>query len=131
MTSKSSTERKSCSCMQKTGARGSTRPFFFHSARGAPATRRARVSESPLANKVTSWPRPTSASQSSWITRSVPPYCPGGTGSASGATCAMRIPLANLVHDGDRLFAHNLVHDEEPAAQIAGDQELAAYPLVS
>ena len=51
----------------------------------------AAVTESPLANSVTSWPNSTSPSTSQATTRSVPPYNLGGTASVSGATCAMRI----------------------------------------
>jgi len=53
-------------------------------------TSSALLIESPLANKVTSWPRSISSSVSHETTRSVPPYSFGGTLSASGATCAIR-----------------------------------------
>src|ERR1700676_5169375 len=51
----------------------------------------AEVWESPLANRVTSFPSATNSSVNQCITRSVPPYSLGGTASVSGATCAMRI----------------------------------------
>src|ERR1700737_609805 len=51
--------------------------------------------ESPLANKVTSWPRRTKSSVSHDTIRSVPPYSFGGTLSNSGATCA--ILMKNLI----------------------------------
>src|SRR3954468_16082099 len=66
--------------MRKTGAIGSGIGAPFDSALGTAGARRALVSESPLAKSVTSCPRDTSASQRLWMTRSVPPYCPGGTG---------------------------------------------------
>src|SRR5918993_5028023 len=54
-------------------------------------TRRAAVRESPLANRVTSWPWRTSSSVRNETIRSVPPYRRGGQRSASGATCAIFI----------------------------------------
>ena len=61
------------------------------SARGHIGSSFALVTESPLANKVTSWPRATSSSVSHEMTRSVPPYSVGGTASVRGATCAIRM----------------------------------------
>ena len=51
----------------------------------------ASVTESPLANSVTSWPRLTISSVSRLITNSVPPYATGGTLSSSGAIMAIRM----------------------------------------
>ena len=61
------------------------------SERGQAATSRAEVTESPLANSVTSWPIATSSSVRNETTRSVPPYNRGGTDSVSGAIWATRI----------------------------------------
>jgi hypothetical protein len=60
-------------------------------ARGQQATSLAPVLESPLANNVTSCPCLTSSSVKYETTRSVPPYCWGGTLSYSGETCAILI----------------------------------------
>jgi len=46
---------------------------------GHMGTSRALVTESPLANNVTSCPRRTNSSVSQYTTRSVPPYSTGGT----------------------------------------------------
>jgi hypothetical protein len=43
-----------------------------------------RLRESPLANSVTSWPKPTNSFVNHETTRSVPPYNFGGTLSARG-----------------------------------------------
>src|ERR1700735_773942 len=59
--------------------------------RGQLASSRALVTESPLANSVTSWPSVISSSVSHDTTRSVPPYNFGGTASVSGAICAICI----------------------------------------
>src|SRR5215469_4580304 len=59
--------------------------------RGQLASSRALVTESPLANNVTSWPSVISSSVSHDTTRSVPPYNFGGTASVSGAICAICI----------------------------------------
>src|SRR3954454_23722892 len=59
------------------------------SALGQTDTNLADVRESPLANKVTSWPSVSSSSVSQWMTRSVPPYSFGGMASVNGAICAM------------------------------------------
>src|ERR1700720_3383803 len=59
--------------------------------RGQLASSRALVTESPLANSVTSWPSAISSSVSHDTTRSVPPYSFGGTASVSGAICAICI----------------------------------------
>src|SRR4051812_4286886 len=59
------------------------------SALGQTDTSLADVRESPLANKVTSWPSVSSSSVSQWMTRSVPPYSFGGMASVNGAICAM------------------------------------------
>src|SRR5260370_40996261 len=67
------------------------------SAFGHVASSLAEVRESPLANRVTSFPSATSSSVSQCTTRSVPPYSRGGTASVSGATCAMRIYPSPLV----------------------------------
>jgi hypothetical protein len=45
---------------------------------------------------VTSWPKPTNSSVNHETTRSVPPYNLGGTLSARGAICAMRIVLSGV-----------------------------------
>src|SRR6185369_12432373 len=60
-------------------------------ARGHVGTRCARVTESPLANRVTSCPIATSSSVRKETTRSVPPYSRGGTDSVRGAIWATRI----------------------------------------
>jgi hypothetical protein len=52
---------------------GSRRAGSSRSPRGTTATSRAEVTESPLANSVTSWPIWTSASVRYDTTRSVPP----------------------------------------------------------
>jgi hypothetical protein len=62
-------------------------------ARGQGGTSLALVRESPLANSVTSCPKSTNSSVNQETTRSVPPYNFGGTLSARGAICAMRIVL--------------------------------------
>src|SRR4029453_7252774 len=74
-------------------AEGSERGRCKRRARGQTGTSLALVRESPLANSVTSWPRPTNSSVNQETTRSVPPYSFGGTLSARGAICAMRIVL--------------------------------------
>src|SRR5690348_3469793 len=76
----------------------------------------ALVRESPLANRVTSWPSSTSSSVSQETTRSVPPYSFGGIASVSGAICAIRIHLPPG-------FGHFLVKDNY------GDH--AAVPFLS
>src|SRR4029453_18692430 len=69
-------------------AEGSERGRLKRRARGQTGTSLALVRESPLANSVTSWPRPTNSSVNQETTRSVPPYNFGGTLSARGAICA-------------------------------------------
>src|ERR1700748_3751159 len=61
----------------------------------------ASVIESPEAKRVTSCPSSTSSSVSQDTTRSVPPHSLGGTLSANGANCAIRIdpPDATLVRE--------------------------------
>jgi hypothetical protein len=71
---------------------GSTRGLPSRSADGHTGTRRALLSESPLANSVTLWPSATRSSVSQDTTLSVPPYNFGGTLSANGAIWAIRIP---------------------------------------
>ncbi len=68
---------------------GSGLPGSSRRLRGTTDTRLADVTESPLANKVTSWPISTSASVRYETTRSVPPYARGGTLSYNGATWAI------------------------------------------
>src|SRR5512140_1622647 len=68
---------------------GSGLPGSSRRLRGTTDTRLAEVTESPLANKVTSWPIWTSASVRYETTRSVPPYARGGTLSYNGATWAI------------------------------------------
>src|SRR5262245_46490058 len=70
--------------------------YAMHSGRGLShpgvgqhASSLADVCESPLANKTTSCPSPTSSSANHEITRSVPPYSLGGMASVKGAICAI------------------------------------------
>jgi len=67
-------------------ASGSGESGHRRSALGQQATSSAAVSESPLANRVIWWPCAISSSVRYETTRSVPPYCAGGTLSISGAT---------------------------------------------
>src|SRR6476469_5763503 len=60
-------------------------------------TRVAEVLESPLAKRVTRCPCLTNSSVSQETTLSVPPYSLGGTASANGATCAIRILYPFLI----------------------------------
>src|SRR4051794_14948081 len=69
---------------------GSTQPLSSRRDRSQTGTRLALVTESPLANRVTSWPAATSSSVRYDTTRSVPPYIRGGTLSYNGAICAIR-----------------------------------------
>src|SRR5205814_2663071 len=48
------------------------------------------VCESRCANRTTSWPRARRPSTRKWMTRSMPPYCRGGTGSSGSAVIAIR-----------------------------------------
>ena len=73
MTSNSAARLKISSSMARWWASGSRQLSSRRSARGAHGTSRARVTESPLANNVTSCPRSTSASVRNETTRSVPP----------------------------------------------------------
>jgi hypothetical protein len=91
MTSKSPAFSATASSSTAQTAEGSERGRFNRRARGQTGTSLALVRESPLANSVTSWPRPTNSSVNQETTRSVPPYNFGGTLSARGAICAMRI----------------------------------------
>src|ERR1700687_4915843 len=74
---------------------------------GQAGMRRAAVSESPLANSVTSCPNSTSSSVRYDTTRSVPPYFNGGTLSHKRATSA----IFTLLLLTERLF---LLYDIRP-----------------
>src|SRR6185295_19673215 len=71
---------------------------FPRSGRSTIGTSSAQVCESAVAKSVTWCPCRTSSSVRYETTRSVPPYCRGGTLSNSGATCAIRTrpPLVSL-----------------------------------
>src|SRR5438552_549682 len=108
---------------------GSTECSSCHAARLTVGTRRARVRESPLAKRVTSWPRSTRTSASDAITRSVPPYAGGGTGSIGGASRPIRIrstgPLRELglglgLGPGALEMVGGLIEDAHLALDLAG-----------
>ena len=79
MTSNSCARRMTCSTMRDVRRDLLAAVRVQPQRRGAHGTSRARVTESPLANSVTSWPRSISASVRKSTTRSVPPYSLGGT----------------------------------------------------
>ena len=58
----------------------------YRTGSGVTLRSRAWVRESPVANRVTSWPRVTSSSVIRPTTSSVPPYVRGGTRSNVGAS---------------------------------------------
>jgi hypothetical protein len=91
MTSKFWALAATASSRDAKGARGSGRGRLSRIAEGQTGTRLALVLESAEANNVTSCPSATNSSVNHDTTRSVPPYSFGGTRSASGATCAIRI----------------------------------------
>src|ERR1700719_149643 len=89
MTSNSGAMRITSSNMAMWCARWSTDFLLSRREVFDPGMSLAEVCESPLANKVTSWPCATSCSVRNETTRSVPPYILGGTLSYRGETCAI------------------------------------------
>src|SRR4029450_4089604 len=96
MTSNSPAFSATASSSTAQTAEGSERERCKRRARGQTGTSLGLVRESPLANSVTAWRRPPHWSVNQETTRSVPPYSFGGTLSARGAICAMRIVLFQL-----------------------------------
>src|ERR1700731_1192297 len=84
MTSNSGAMRITSSNMAMWCARWSTEFLLSRREVFDPVMSLAEVCESPLANKVTSWPCATSSSVRNETTRSVPPYILGGTLSYRG-----------------------------------------------